>query len=337
MQAKAGKLMCVVQAVLVVPAFVLIVMAVWFQQAGMAALVGITLILLWIIRCWWLGNTRAVWAWAGLVILAAGLWYATVRPSNDRIWAEDVARGVTAEVEGDVLTVRDVRNFDWRSETDFTPKWEVRTYRLDQLASVDLITSVWGSPAIAHVLVSFGFSDGQHLVFSAEIRREKTEVFSSVAGFFRRFELVLIAADERDIVRLRTMCGGETVSLFRVNATADQMRAMLLAYLERGNALAQQPEWYNTATVNCTTVIWRLARRSGPVFRWIGRGDVVGDIAEVLYDIGLIRHRFADGRGSGAGCPQTPGACGQRWCGVFAAVARVASWHRPGHALCRPP
>lgn len=288
MQVKAGKLRRVGQAVLVVPAFALIAMAVWFQQAGMTALVGITLIFLWIFRCWWLGNSRAVWAWATLGIVVAGLWYATVRPSNDRIWAEDVARGVTAEVAGDVVTVRDVRNFDWRSETDFTPRWETRTYRLDQLASVDLITSVWGSPAIAHVLVSFGFSDGQHLVFSAEIRREKTEVFSSVAGFFRQFELVLIAADERDIVRLRTDVRGETVSLFRLNATQDQMRAMLLAYLERGNALAQRPEWYNTATVNCTTVIWQLARTVSPGFPLDWRVMLSGYLPEFLYDQGLV-------------------------------------------------
>lgn len=289
MQTGAGKLVRLVQAIVVVPAFALIGMAVWFQQAGVAVLAGITLIFLWIIRCWWQGNARAVWAWTGLVIVVAGLWYVSLRPSNDRIWAEDVARGVTAEVAGDVVTVRDVRKFDWRSEVDFTPRWEARTYRLDQLASVDLITSVWGSPAIAHVLVSFGFSDGQQLVFSAEIRRERTEVFSAVAGFFRQFELVLIAADERDIVRLRTDLRKETVSLFRLTTTPDQRRAMFLAYLDRGNALAQQPEWYNTATVNCTTVIWQLARTVSPGFPLDWRVMLSGYLPEFLYDQGLIR------------------------------------------------
>ena len=292
MKTQTANLGRVLQGLVIVPAFALVALAVWFQLSGivaMVALVCIALVFLWICRCWWVGNRWAVWAWSGLVIMVVAVWYVTLQPSNDRVWAADVARGVTAEVAGDVVTVRDIRNFNWQTETDFTQSWETRTYRLSQMSSADVITSVWGNPAIAHVLVSFGFSDGQHLVFSAEIRREQSEVFSSVAGFFRRFELVLIAADERDIVRLRTDVRGETVSVFRLQATADQMRAMFLAYLDQGNTLSQTPEWYNTATDNCTTVIWQLVRKVSPEFPLDWRVLLSGYLPEFLYDQSLIR------------------------------------------------
>ncbi len=292
---KSGRVhwtMRLLQAVVCVPVFGLIAMAIWFQVSGVlcfTVLTGLGVIALWVLRCWWVGNARAVWSWSAIVLIAAAVWWATLRPSNDRVWDADVAHGVTAEVAGDAVTVHNIRNFDWRTEADFTPLWQTRTYRLDQLVSADLITSVWASPAIAHVLVSFGFADGQHLVFSAEIRREDDEVYSAIAGFFRRFELVLIAADERDIVRLRTDVRGETVSVFSLQATPEQIRAMFLAYLDQGNALSQAPEWYNTATDNCTTVIWHLARKVSPEFPLDWRVMLSGYLPQFLYDIKMIR------------------------------------------------
>ena len=64
-----------------------------------------------------------------------------------------------------------------------------REYDLRQLRSADLVMSYWMGPAIAHTLVSFGFADGRHLVFSLEIRKERGESFSALGGFFRKFEM----------------------------------------------------------------------------------------------------------------------------------------------------
>src|SRR5690606_20757462 len=115
-------------------------------------------------------------------------------------------------------------NFDWRTETDYTPRWETRRYDLDRLATVDLVLSYWGSPAIAHTLVSFGFDDGEHIVFSVEIRKERDEVFSEVGGFFKQFEMSVVAADERDIVQVRTGVRGEDVFLYNVDMPVSAMR-----------------------------------------------------------------------------------------------------------------
>ncbi len=231
------------------------------------------------------------WGWLVLAlgIAGAGLWYQTIQPRADRIWAEDVARGVTGVVHGDFVTLTNVRDFDWQTRDEAEVRWRDMTFDLREITSVDLFNSVWSSPLIAHTLIGFGFEDGRHLVFSAEIRREKGEVFSTFGGFFRQFELVMIAATESDIVRLRTTMRGEDVSLFPLRVSRDQARELFLSYITRANKLQAQPEFYNTLTSNCTTIIWELAHtfnRSLP-FDW--RVLVSGMLPEYLQDRGLLQ------------------------------------------------
>ncbi len=229
-------------------------------------------------------------AWAGTLIAAlmVGVWWTSIQPTGDRDWAPEVAHIVTGRVEGSELILAHVRNFEWRTEEDFTPRWETRRYDLDTLQSVDLISSVWASPAIAHTLISFGFANGEHLVFSIEIRRQKGQAFSEVGGFFKEFELALIASDENDIVRLRTDARGETVSLFPLQVTPQQARGLLLSYVALGNRLAAKPEFYQTLTSNCTTVIFQLARLVEPGIPFDWRILVSGYLPDYLYAHGLL-------------------------------------------------
>src|ERR1700692_1183230 len=124
------------------------------------------------------------------------LWWTRLQPTNDHEWADDVARITTGTRDGKRVTLHNVRNFDWRTETDYTQRWETRSYDLDHLRTVDMIMSYWGGPAIAHMLISFGFADGAQVVFSVEVRRQKAQAFSEIGGFFNDFELSIIAADE---------------------------------------------------------------------------------------------------------------------------------------------
>ena len=222
---------------------------------------------------------------AALVALVALLlWWQSLAPSHVRPWADDVARLLESSIEGDRLVLRNVRNFDWRTETEYTPRWETREYDLSKLESADLVMSYWMGPHIAHTLVSFGFSDGQRLVFSLEIRKERTESFSAVGGFFRRFEQVIVAADERDIIRTRTNARGEQVYLYRLRATPDKLRSVLIDYLRRAEALRQQPEFYNTLTSNCTTILFELARHIDPNLPLDYRLLASGHFGEYAYD-----------------------------------------------------
>jgi hypothetical protein len=279
-----------VTALAVAVFLVLLAMALHFQldpplrqiaQAGTALVAGVLAVL------WW-RRSRAFWALLGTVVAVSAVWYSTIRPSNDRIWAPDVEFGVTGTVEGDLVTLSHVRNFDWSTPDTFTGGWETREYRLSDLTSVDLVSSVWANPAIAHTLMSFGFADGTHVVFSAEIRKEKGEAFTAIGGFFRKFDLVLIAADERDILRLRTDVRRERVSLYRLTAPPEMMQRMFLNMLALGNDLDARPRFYNTATTNCTTVLWQMAREVEPGLPLDRRVFLSGLIAGYLQRVGML-------------------------------------------------
>lgn len=264
--------------------------AFWFQFAppwrwvALAALAPIAVFIVW------LGRRRRGLGWLalGLVLAAVGVWWVSIKPSDERDWAADVAHGVTAQQQGSEVIVQNVRAFDWRTEDDFTPRWETRRYDLDAIESVDLITSVWDSPAIAHTLLSFGFRDGQRLVFSAEIRRERDEAFSAIGGFFKQFELVLIAADEADILWLRTNARREDVHLYPLKMNPARARELFVSFLQMGNELARRPQFYQTLTSNCTTVIFRLAWLVEPGIPLDWRIVLSGYLPGYLYDHGLI-------------------------------------------------
>ena len=205
---------------------------------------------------------EARWALAAFAIgfLLVVAWWRGLEPSNGRLWADEVARTLTGRIDGDRVVLDNVRNFDWRTNEDYTVRWEQREFDLARLDSVDMILSSWGRPSIAHMILSFGFDDGRQLALSVEIRREKAESFSELAGFFKQFELSIIAADERDIVRVRSNVRGEQVSLYRLALDAPRRRALLLAYVDEANRLAAKPRFYDTITTNCTTLVYTLAR-----------------------------------------------------------------------------
>jgi hypothetical protein len=240
--------------------------ALWFQVPGgwvlesLAVGLWIAFTLVILIALW--RGRLALGAVSFAVAFAVLLtWWSLIQPSNNRLWADDVAQTTTGVVEGDHVTVHNVRNFDWRTKTDYTQRWETRTYDLRRLNSLDMILSYWSMPAIAHVLISFGFDDGEHVVFSVEIRREKTESFSEIGGFFKEFELSVIACDERDVIRVRTNVRGEDDYLYRLHMPVDDIRSLFLAYVSQANDVARKPRFYNTITANCTTIIYHMMKR----------------------------------------------------------------------------
>ncbi len=222
-----------------------------------------------------------------LAFAALLVWWSTILPSNDRDFAADVAHGVTGVVRGDELTLQNVRNFSWTSPTDYTENWETRHYDLSQIQSADFYLVYFMGPLIAHSMVSFGFSDGRHLMFSIEIRRRRGDAFSAIAGFFKRYELVFLAADERDFLFLRK-AQNEDVRLYRLKTSPQSARALLLRYVSAANDLAAHPQFYNTLTANCTTSIFLMLRALSPEFPLDWRVLLNGYLPSFAYEHGLV-------------------------------------------------
>lgn len=216
------------------------------------------------------------------------LWWGSIEPRNDRAWQPDVARTARVELDGDRMTVHDLRNFDYRSETDYTPRWETRTYDLGQLSGLDLFMSYWDDSGIAHTIMSWDFADGQHLAVSIETRKETGEEYSALKGFFKQFEIYYVVADERDVIRLRTNYRKEQVHLYPLRTPVERARRILLDYVASINGLDQQAEFYNAATANCTTTITRHVRHIGVAFPLDWRIIVNGRLDEMLYEHDVI-------------------------------------------------
>ncbi len=272
--------------------------ALWFQApAGPRArqlLIGLWLLFSVVAAVGvWRGHGAAALLAFGLAYAAVLLWWHTLKPSNERQWADDVAHTSHGEVSGDAVTLHNVRNFRWRSRTDYTQRWETRHYDLRQLRSLDMITSYWRSRAIAHVLFSFGFADGRYVVFSVEIRRERGEAFNEIGGFFKEFELSVIATDERDVVAVRTNVRGEDDYLYRLRLPPADIRSLFLAYVEQTNQLVHTPRFYNTVTVNCTTLVYRMLRHIVGALPLSYRVLFSGYLPEYVYALGGLDGRYS--------------------------------------------
>ena len=213
-------------------------------------------------------------------------WWLSLQPRQDRDWKPEVALTASATLEGEVVTIHNVRNFDYRSEQDFTPRYETRRLDLKNLIGVDVFITYWGSPYMAHPIMSFDFGRDGHVCFSIETRPRRGQEYSALGGLYRQFELSYIVADERDVIRLRTNYRkGEEVYLYRLKAR--NVRESFLEYIRTVNELHDAPRWYNAITDNCTTAI-RQQRTASERAPWDWRMLVNGFGDELLYQRGAI-------------------------------------------------
>jgi hypothetical protein len=272
--------------------------ALWYQLPGgpAARAVGATF---WVafsftvlLALWNRRIAQGLWAFSAAFACLL-LWWHLLPPSNDRIWADDVAQMTSGVVTGSQVTLHNVRNFYWLSDSDYTQRWETRQYDLDKLRSVDMIMSYWSGPAIAHMLVSFGFENADYVVFSVEIRPRKGDSFSEIGGFFKEFGLSIIAADERDVIRVRTNVRGEDDYLYRIEMPVSAMRSLFLAYIDQANSLMHAPRFYNTITANCTTLVYHMMKRIVSYLPLNYSLLLTGYLPEYVYRIGGLDSHYS--------------------------------------------
>lgn len=228
-----------------------------------------------------------------IIFVLSLFWYFGLEARQDREWSPEVARILNYERQGNIVTLNNVRNFKWYPNGRFDEHWESREYDLDQITGVNIITSYWMGPQIAHTLVSFDFANSKPLTFSIEIRKEKTEEFSAIGGFFRKFEVSLVASDEKDIIYTRSNIRNEQVYFFPVNMPKAEMKALFEEYLHQADELKQQAKWYNTLTSNCTTLVFDMVQAvSNQKLPTDYRLLASGYLPNYLYDLGALNQNW---------------------------------------------
>jgi Domain of unknown function (DUF4105) len=219
------------------------------------------------------------------VVLA---WWLSLKPSNSGAWQANVDRPAWVEMNGDRLIIHNLRNCDYRTETDYSNCWSDRAVNLSDLRGVDLFFTTWGVKWIGHPILSFQFGNDQHVAFSIEARYKGEQNYSAILGFFRQYELIFIAADERDVIRLRTnFRKDEEVFLYKTTASPEAARAIFLTYVDYLDQLKDHPEWYNALTRNCTTTLDKqISSAVAKPKPWNYQFLVNGTLDELLYDRG---------------------------------------------------
>ena len=211
---------------------------------------------------YWLGTlVNGVLLVLGCIVIAVVLRFFYLRPSNSRSWVNDNKRRAWIDYQGDEVTIRNVRDFEWRSGQDYSERWVDMSFRLDEVSKIWLFLEYF-EPAIkvmAHTILSFEFEDGSRVACSIEVRRRQGKQFSAIKGAFRHYELIYVWARERDVIGVRTRCRKRSVThLFEaVILEEGSKRKLLESYLLRTNKLHDEPEWYNTVTNTCTSNIAR--------------------------------------------------------------------------------
>ncbi|MDO8804943.1 MAG: DUF4105 domain-containing protein [Elusimicrobiota bacterium] len=233
-------------------------------------------------------NGRKIIYFLSAFALVLACWLA-LPPSNSRDWEPDVATLPYADVSGSTVTIHNIRNCDYRAETDYDVRHYDRTFKLGSLRSMDLFLVNWGVPYLDHAMLSFGFGGGEYVCISIETRKKKGEEYSSIRGFFKQYELTYVVADERDIVRLRTNYRkGEEVYLYRLKAEPELVRLIFLDYLRSINRLKDRPQWYNALTANCTTDIRKHIAPYYPKLKSDWRILASGYADEMVYELGVV-------------------------------------------------
>jgi hypothetical protein len=235
------------------------------------------------------GRTLAGFLVVSAVIIA---WWTFIPATNERNWQADVSVTPWATQDGELVTVHGVRNFEYRSETDFTPRWEDRTYDLRQLDSGDIIAVYWAGKAIAHIMVSFGFAGRDYLAVSIETRKARGQDYSTLAGIYKQYELVYVAGDERDLIGLRTSYRKpqEDVYVYRVQTSRENLRRLFLEYMRAMNDIREHPQFYNTLTTNCTTTVL-LHTRVNQSVPWSWKILLSGYVPDYAYELGRLDRR----------------------------------------------
>lgn len=217
-------------------------------------------------------------------------WWSRIPASNEGDWRPDVAELASAEIDGDRVLVRNIRNCLYRTEFDYDVRRYDKTVDLRELRGVDLIAVYWMGKTIAHIMLSFDFGDSGRIAISIETRMRKDQEYGTLQGIFKQYALVYVVADERDVIRLRTNFRRleESVHVFETRITRENAKKLFLSYMHRINRLTVRPMFYNTITTNCSTNVIRHIESYGGKARWNWKILLSGYAPLYAYEMGAL-------------------------------------------------
>ena len=239
----------------------------------------------WLIRHWPIVAIVAL-------VFAVGLSRALQTPSQNRVWAVDHARLPHVAIDGARVAIENLRDFPPDVPASSTvARYKSAAYDIDALESVWFVlvpfSAAWRGPA--HSFVSFGFKDGRYLAVSIEARREEGESFGLIAGFLRRFELIYVLGEERDLIGRRAAQSDHPLYLYRIKTTPQALRAAFLGVVTRADGLRTQPEFYDTFFNNCTSNLIDQVNAVAPgAVGWNWRRVLPGYADDLALELGMI-------------------------------------------------
>ncbi|MCW8962568.1 MAG: DUF4105 domain-containing protein [Gammaproteobacteria bacterium] len=232
-----------------------------------------------------------------LGMLVYGVLLLSTAPDNNRNWSIDQSRLAKAQLDGQLVHIKNVRNFQYESAGIFTPVWEDRQYNLDLIKKVYFIIEPLSSwQGVAHTFLSFEFkgeddpATSQFVSVSVEVRKEEGERFSPFLGLLRQFELMYVIADERDVIKLRANHRKHELYIYPANMPSKQaMQELFVSIMTRANQLHDAPEYYHTIVNNCTTNIVRHINEQFPGYvPWSYKILLPGYSDELAFELGMI-------------------------------------------------
>ncbi len=263
--------------------------AIFFDATG-ASRSGAVVTVAWIVLA---SGAFVFWqpAWKPflLLMLFEGVfmwWWFSQEPSHCREWDRNFSQLPRIATEGDMITIEGVRNSDYGTYDDCTPRYETRHYHLSNLQGADLLILQWGSPWMCHPMFVFDFGSDGRVCISIEVRYRVGQKYSLLRSLYRQQELMFVVSDERDAILRRTKwLTGHDLYLYRIYAEALTLRHFFLEYANSINALAARPRWYHGLTTNCTTTIYTQGRGH---MKWDRRILFNGGLDRLIYERQLL-------------------------------------------------
>jgi hypothetical protein len=222
--------------------------------------------------------------------LVIGIYFFTRVPSNNRDWSLDQAILPSADINNNLVTIHNIRNFSYTSKTNYTPNYYDKTFDLNKIKKVYYVVEPFSSTkGAAHTFLSFEFEGNNFVAISIEIRKEKGEIFSAVKGLLRQYEIMYVIADERDVVKLRSNYRKDLVYIYPAKTTPEKMRSLFLDMVSEANKLVDKPEFYNSITNSCTSKIADHINNISPKrIPWSFKILFPKNSDKLAYDLGLL-------------------------------------------------